>query len=385
MSWGVASHWRYKEGGKQDQSLDRKIIWLRQLLEWKDEMTDAAEFVESVKSDAFGDQIYLFTPQGRVIDLPQGATPIDFAYAIHTEVGHRCRGAKVNGRIVPLTYRLKTGEQVEILTVKNGGPSRDWLSPHAGYVQTSRARSRIQRWFKQENVEESIAQGKRILVKELHRLGLSELSLEKLAKRLNFDKVDDMFRMLAEGELKPMRVVNAAQEITGLAELEREPCIPVRQIEPSRAKGDFKIQGVGNLMTNIAACCRPVPGEPIVGYITQGRGVSIHRRDCGNILKQQTLAPERLVEVEWGGESDDAYPVDISVLAYDRSGLLRDITSVLGDEKINVLAMSTQVDKKEHMARIQLTVEVSDLVKISQVLSRIQQVPNVTEARRRFH
>lgn len=382
---GVASHWRYKEGAKRDQSLDRKILWLRQLLEWKDEVTDAAEFIESVKSDAFEDQIYVFTPQGSVIDLPVGSTPIDFAYAIHTEIGHRCRGAKVNGRIVPLTYQLTTGQQVEILTVKNGGPSRDWLSPHSGYVKTSRARSRIQRWFKQENAEENISSGRQMLARELNRVGMSDINLEKLARKLGLDKVDDMLRLLAEGEIKSMRLVHAAQEIAGpIQPLEKSTVVPKR-LSRNKIGTDFKIQGVGNLMTHIAACCRPVPGDHIIGYITQGRGVSIHRRDCGNVLKQHTNAPERLVEVDWGRDSDEAYPVDITVTAYDRSGLLRDVTGVLADEKINVLSMGTQVDKKEHIAKIDLTIEVSGLQKVSQALSRIQQVPNVIDARRRLH
>ncbi len=382
---GVAAHWRYKEGARSDQSMERKVAWLRQLLEWRDEVADATEFMESVKSDVFEDQIYVFTPKGEVVDLPAGATPIDLAYAIHTEVGHRCRGAKINGRIVPLTYRLQNAEQVEILTVKTGGPSRDWLSPHAGYIKTSRARARIQRWFKQEHAGESIASGRQILTRELQRVGLGAVKLEKLAQKMGHDKIDDMLRLLAEGEIKLGRVVAAAQALSGPEKPADAAVEPVRRGQRSRrAPGEFKIHGVGNLMTHVAACCRPVPGEPIVGFITQGRGVSIHRQDCSNILHQRTDAPHRLVEVQWGTESVEHYPVDIAVTAYDRHGLLRDITNILADEGINVIGVTTNVDKKDHVAHIDLTVEVSGIQTVSRVLSKLHQVSNVTNVERRL-
>jgi GTP pyrophosphokinase len=381
---GVAAHWRYKEGGKADQTLERKVAWLRQLLEWRDEVADAAEFMESVKSDVFEDQIYVFTPKGEVVDLPAGSTPIDLAYAIHTEVGHRCRGAKINGRIVPLTYRLKNAEQVEILTVKTGGPSRDWLSSHAGYIKTSRARGRIQRWFKQEHAEENVASGRQILTRELHRVGLGAVNLEKLAQKMGYDKVDDMLRLLAEGEVKSSRVVAAAQELSGPVEPAKAVPEPARHVRRRRTPGEFKIEGVGNLLTRVATCCRPVPGEPIVGFITRGRGVTIHRQDCSNVLHQRTDAPHRLVEVQWGTDAAEHYPVDIAVTAYDRHGLLRDITNVLADEHINVLGLSTEVDKKDHVAYIDVTVEVSGIQTVSRVLSKLLQVPNVTNVERRL-
>lgn len=381
---GVASHWRYKEGGRQDDSLDQKIAWLRQLLEWQDEVSDASEFVDRVKSEVFEERVYIFTPNGQVIDLPVGATPIDFAYAIHTEVGHRCRGAKVNGRIVPLTYELKTGEQVEVLTVKKGGPSRDWISPHLGYVKTSRARSRIQHWFRQENYEQNVTLGRQILEKELHRMALNDVNFEKLARKLKFNKADDMFRMLAEGELKPVRAVHAAQDLIVPAPSQETPVIPSRMRRSDSLRKEFKVLGVGNLLTNMANCCGPVPGDPIVGFITQGRGVTIHRQDCGNVLRHRTKAPERLVEVEWGSDVEEDYPVDILVTAYDRHGLLRDITAVLADSKINVNAVNLATDKKEHLTHMTLTVEVSNIQKVSQVLSKIGQLPNVIEARRRL-
>ena len=381
---GVASHWRYKEGGKLDGNLDQKIAWLRQLLEWKDEVADASEFIDRVKAEVFEERVYVFTPNGQVIDLPMGATPIDFAYAIHTEVGHRCRGAKVNGRIVPLTYQLKNGEQVEVLTVKKGGPSRDWLSPHLGYVKTPRARSRIQHWFRQENYEQNVATGRQILEKELHRMALNDVNFEKLARKLNFKKTDDMFRMLGEGELKPVRVVNTAQELLTPAEAEDPEFVPNRLRRQDTPRKEFKVLGVGNLLTNMASCCSPVPGDPIVGFITRGRGVTIHRQDCSNVLRQRTISPERLVEVEWGAGTDENYPVDILVTAYDRHGLLRDITAVLADSKINVSAVNLATDKKEHLSHMTLTVEVNNIQKVSQVLSKIGQLPNVIDARRRL-
>ena len=381
---GVASHWRYKEGEKQDANLDHKIAWLRQLLEWKDEVSDANEFVDRVKAEVFEERVYVFTPNGQVVDLPMGATPIDFAYAIHTEVGHRCRGAKVNGRIVPLTYALQNGEQVEVLTVKKGGPSRDWLSPHLGYIKTPRARSRIQRWFRQENYEQNVTLGRQILEKELHRMALGDVNFEKLARKLKFNKAEDMFRLLAEGELKPVRAVNAAQELVTPASIQEKPLTPTRARRSEERRKDFKVLGVGNLLTNMASCCRPVPGDPIVGFITRGRGVTIHRQDCGNVLRHRTIAPERLVEVEWSIDGDDSYPVDILVTAYDRHGLLRDITAVLADAKINVDAVNLSTDKKEHLSHMTLTVEVNNIQKISQVLSKISQLSNVIEARRRL-
>jgi GTP pyrophosphokinase len=381
---GIASHWRYKEGGKQDANLDQKVAWLRQLLEWKEEVSDASEFVDRVKAEVFEERLYVFTPGGQVIDLPQGATPIDFAYAIHTEVGHRCRGAKVNGRIVPLTYALKNGEQVEVLTVKKGGPSRDWLSPHLGYTKTPRARSRIQYWFRQENYEQNVANGRQLLEKELHRMALNDVNFEKLARKMGYNKADDMFRMLAEGELKPVRAVNTAQEMVAPETVQEVEAIPIRSPRTEAPRKEFKVLGVGNLLTNLGSCCNPVPGDPIVGFITRGRGVTIHRQDCGNVLQHRTMSPERLVEVEWGTGGDESYPVDILVTAYDRHGLLRDITAVLADSKINVTAVSLATDKKEHLSHMTLAVEVTNIKKVSQVLSRIGQLPNVIEARRRL-
>jgi len=384
---GIAAHWRYKEGVKGDAGFDQKIAWLRQLLEWKDEVADAGEFVDQFKSAVFQDRVYVFTPQGQVVDLPQGATPLDFAYHIHTEVGHRCRGAKVNGRIVPLTYVLKTGEQVEILTVKKGGPSRDWMNRDLGYLATSRARSKAHAWFKQQNYEQNLDEGRDILDRELRRLGVSELAHERLAAELGYKKVDDFFAALGRGELRPGQIANAAQSL-----VQPEPTmaeeVPVTGRPAPTAGGDaaaIRIEGVGNLLTHMARCCKPLPGDPIVGYITHGRGVTIHRKDCPNVLRYSTDGKERLVEVQWGPRLRATYPVDVEIIAYDRHGLLRDITAVLANERINVIGVNTRSDKLHNIAHMTVTLEIPDLDKLSRVLAHINQLPNVTEVRRRSH
>ncbi|MFQ6024395.1 MAG: GTP diphosphokinase [Acidiferrobacterales bacterium] len=381
---GVAAHWRYKEGTKEDQAFDRKIVWLRQLLEWKDELAEAGEFVDQFKSEIFADRIYVFTPKGNIIDLPQGATPLDFAYHIHTEVGHRCRGTKVNGHMVPLTYQLKTGEQVVVLTVKKGGPSRDWLNPHLGYLKSSRARGKVQHWFRQQNYEESVSAGRSSFERELHRLGLTDINYERLAQNLGFSKVDDFLATIGRGELRTSQVVSAIQEIVEpkAPEEERLPTTPSTKLSETSAA--ISIQGVGNLLSRMAKCCRPVPGDPIVGFITSGRGVTIHRRDCPNTLRYYTEGDERLVQVSWGREVGKTYPVDVEVTVYDRQGLLRDIASVLTNERINVVSVNTLSDKKANIGRMLLTLEIPDIETLSRALARIEQLPNVMGVRRKI-
>ena len=380
---GVAAHWRYKEGGSFDPGYEEKIAWLRQLLEWKDEEHTANDFVDRFKSEAFQERVYALTPQGRIIDLPRGSTPLDFAYAIHSEVGHRCRGAKINGRIVPLTWQLHNGEQVDILTAKQGTPSRDWLNPHAGYLKTSRARSRVRQWFKREDHEHNVAAGRAITDRELHRLGVTGLSLEKLADRFRIRQVDEFLATVGRGEINSGQLASALTEYL--------PATPEPAVEPvakktrgkKTAPGGVEISGVGNLLTTMARCCHPVPNDPIVGYITRGRGVTIHRQDCGNILRLQGEDQDRLIEVEWGAGAEAGYPVDISVEAYDRPGLLRDITTVFANDRVNVLGVNTTTDTSDGIARMSLTVEISDIGQLSRLLTQIGQLPNVVEARRR--
>ncbi len=380
---GVAAHWRYKEGSEHDAEFERKIAWLRQLLEWKEDVTDAGEFVNQFKSDAFEDRIYIFTPKGNVIDLPKGATPLDFAYHIHTEVGHRCRGAKVNNHMVPLTYQLKTGEQVDILTVKRGEPSRDWLNADLGYLRTTRARNKVLHWFRQQHFDSNVSAGRNMLEKELHRLGLVEVNFEKLAKQFDFPKVDDFFAAFGRSDIKTSQVVKVIQKLEEAKS--SEPVIHTRPPKSSPDSGGIKIRGVGNLLTQIANCCKPVPGDEIRGYITRGRGVTIHRQDCPNILRYINNSSERLIEVSWGEEmsGEQLYSVDIQVIAFDRQGLLRDVAVILSNDKVNIIAMNTVSDKKRHQANMTITLEIADLDELSRILHKINALPNVLEVRRK--
>ncbi|MFL6648485.1 MAG: TGS domain-containing protein, partial [Sulfurifustaceae bacterium] len=341
------------------------------------------DFVDQFKSEVFSERVYLFTPKGKIIDLPAGATPLDFAYHVHTDIGHRCRGAKVNGHIVPLTYSLKTGEQVEVLTVKEGGPSRDWLNPHLGFLRTSRARSKVQHWFRQQNYDVAIADGRQLLEREFHRLGLSDMNYERLMQKFEYARVDDFLAAIGRGEIKPSQIVSAVQELIDLKPKEPRPFITAPSPAARGTSTGVAIQGVGNLLTRMGRCCNPVPGDPIVGFITRGHGITIHRRDCPNALRHHGDHEERLIEVSWGGDTDRTYPVEIEVIAYERAGLLRDITSLFANERINVAAATTVTDKLEHTARMTFTVEIPDLGTLARLLSLIDQLPNVAEVRRK--
>ena len=386
---GVAAHWRYKEGGKSNRDFEQKVAWLRQLLEWKDEENSAGDFIDRFKSEVFQDRVYVLTPQGEVVDMPQGATPLDFAYYIHTEVGNRARGARVDGRMVPITYELKSGEQVEILTARQGEPSRDWLNPHLGYLKTSRARAKVRHWFTQQALERNLAEGRAVLEKELRRFSVSDLPLEQLAAQFGFDQLDPFLLAIGRGDINTTQIVRALQkQVVPPPQSGEEDVLPISA--PSTAgksggAGGVHILGVGNLLTTMARCCKPAPGDAVVGYITQGRGVTIHRRDCRNILNMTPEKRVRLIEVEWSSKQRQTYPVDIEILAFDRQGLLRDITSILSNDKINVLSVNTLTDKQNYSVRMQLTLEIANIEELSRVLGRIGQLPNVTEARRRIH
>jgi GTP pyrophosphokinase len=375
---GIAAHWRYKEGHRQDLVFDNKIAWLRQLMEWRQEVTDAHEFIDSLKTDVFQDRVYTFTPKGDIMDLPAGSTPIDFAYHIHTEVGNRCRGAKVNGRLVALDYQLRSGDQVEILTAKRGGPSRDWLNPHLGYVKTSRARSKIRQWFKRQNREENIIQGRETLERELKRLGLDETPYDQITKKFNYDKVDDLMAAIGAGDINAHQIAGRALELAKPEEEFLE--IPSVRAMPAAAATGIRVSGVGDLLTHLARCCNPLPGDDIVGYITRGRGVTIHRRDCPNVLRSNDQ--ERLIEVDWGRELMETHPVNVRVQAYDRQGLLRDIAGIVADEAINLSAANIATRKKDNIATMMVTLEIADIDQLSRVLARIERLPNVVEARR---
>ncbi len=382
--FGIAAHWRYKEPGvKRDISFENKIAWLRQLIEWRQELTDATEFVDSLKTDVFQDRVYVFTPKGDIIDLPAGATPIDFAYHIHTEIGHRCRGARVNGRIVPLNYQLQSGEQVEIITAKHGGPSRDWLNPHLGYVKTARARNKIRQWFRKQAREKAIQEGRNLLERELKRLGMDNESYERIAKLMGQEKVEDLLAAIGYGDLNTQQIANrllqeeqAQRQQEELEKLFTQSAAPPTT-QPTAVE-DITVDGTSGLLITPARCCNPVPGDRIVGYITRGRGITIHRTDCPNVLKN--LDQDRIIEVTWGKRKRSVYPVRIRILAFDRPGLLRDISTVVSDEGVNITDSYTRTNQEKHTAEILATLEITDAEQLSRILNRLERLPNVIEA-----
>lgn len=373
--YGIAAHWRYKERGPRDQIYEQRINWLRRLMEWRQEVVDAQEFVDGMKSDVFQDRVYIFTPRGDIIDLPSGATPIDFAYHVHTEIGNRCRGAKVNGKLVPLDYALKTGDQVEILTAKHGGPSRDWLNSNLGLVRTQRAKSKIRNWFKKQDRDQNAIQGKMMLEKEIKRLGLKNTNLERLASLFEMKNIDDLYVGIGCGDISIGRVVN--QLVDDEIEIE-DPLLISKPLSDQPISSDsITVLGLKGLLTVLARCCKPVPGDDIVGYITRGRGATIHRADCPNILRMDDR--ERIVKVSWG-ELQKTYPVAIQVKAYDRQGLIGDISNILSSEGGNLINIDMNVS--HNLATIKMVVEVSDIAQLSRLLSRVENLPNVMEAYR---
>ncbi|RLC90565.1 MAG: (p)ppGpp synthetase [Chloroflexi bacterium] len=371
--YGIAAHWRYKEGGKRDEVFEAKIAWLRSLMEWRQEVTDAGEFVDAMKTDVFQDRVYAFTPKGKIIDLPVGATPIDFAYYVHTEIGHRCRGAKVNDRWVGLDYQLRTGDRVEIITSKRAAPSRDWLNPALGYVRTSRARTKIRQWFRRRDREQNIAQGREIVERELKRLGMEHLSHETVARLFNYEKLDDFHAAVGFGDINSQQIAGKIAETRSRAEEKLLPTPP----PPMQAIEGIQIQGTGGLLTRLARCCHPLPGDEIIGYITRGRGVTVHRRDCPNILRLRNT--ERLIEVSWGTRLQTV-PVTIRITAYDRTRLLHEISGIISAENINMAAVN--VGRRKNIVTLYITVEINDIAQLSRVLTKIERLPNVFEARR---
>jgi len=373
--YGIAAHWRYKEKGPRDEQYEQRINWLKKLMEWRQEVEDANEFVDGMRTDVFQDRVYVFTPRGDIIDLPAGATPIDFAYTVHTEIGHRCRGAKVNGKLVPLDYTLKTGDQVEILAAKQGGPSRDWLNPALGLVKTQRARSKIRQWFKLLNREQNITQGKEILERELRRLGLQNLNLEKLARSFDYRTLDDLYAAVGSSDLSIGHIINTLSE----GSAQEDKIFAIKPTTQPRETGEnaVSVLGLRNILTTFARCCKPVPGDEIVGYITRGRGATIHRQDCPNILRMKDR--DRIVKVSWG-EPQNTFPVEIEIKAYDRQGLMVDISSVLSNENINL--KDIKINVTHNLASILMVVEISDIVQLSRVLTKIENLPNVMQAHR---
>ena len=379
---GIAAHWRYKEGSKRDVAFENKVAWLRSLMDWRSDVKDAKEFVDTLKSEVLEDRVYVFTPKGEVLDLPAGSTPIDFAYHIHTEVGHRCRGARVNGRLVPLTYKLENGDQVEIITAKRGGPSRDWLRPDLGYVRSARSRQKIRRWFRQQDREENIAFGREQLRRELKRLNLvDEVKYQEAAALFGYRSLDDFFAAIGFGDLSSQRVAARV-----LQELRREEVFP-KEEEPTVAltPEGIRVKGVGDLYTQLAQCCKPQPDDPgpIIGYVTRGRGVTIHKWDCPNILRRTSKGEiERLVEVDWGTPQDRIYPVVIKVRAWDRDGLLRDIATVIAEEGVNMRKVNSASVQETNLATFTATLEITTIDQLISILDKIERLPNVIEVSR---
>ncbi|MDP3511698.1 MAG: bifunctional (p)ppGpp synthetase/guanosine-3',5'-bis(diphosphate) 3'-pyrophosphohydrolase [Sulfuritalea sp.] len=377
---GVAAHWRYKESGKSVKAggaYEDKISWLRQLLSWRDEIADSAEWVQQFKRAALDDTIYVLTPQDKVIDLPRGATALDFAYRLHTDLGHRCRGAKIDGHMVPLNTALANGQRVEIVTVKSGGPSRDWLNPAQAYLATSRARSKVKQWFAAQDEAELLAQGRSLVTRELQREGQTQSNLDELAVKLGLKSAEALFLAAARGEIG-MRAIDTA--LRGGA----EPLPPEPEIQTKKSRaGDSRILvvGVDKLLTQVGTCCKPMPPDAIVGFVTRGKGISIHRVECINFRNMAARNPERVIGAEWGEQSGAVYPVDLVVDAGDRQGLLRDISDVLSREKINVTAVRTQ--SRGGIAHMSFVVELSEKGILQRVLSLLHEVPGVIRAERR--
>jgi len=375
---GVAAHWRYKEGGGAPAAFDQKIQFLRQMLEPGD---DGVDLLAQIRDDVFEDRVYAISPKGDVIELPANATPLDFAYQVHTQVGHRCRGAKVNGHIVPLTYKIQNGEQIDIITGTQPHPSRDWLSPKLGYLAGARSRAKVRNWFRQQDKGQHQRQGRDILERELARLNERDVATDDIVRQLKYKSADTLYIALGAGDLTSAAIATALQHLRG-DEIPKQ----LRARRGSQRKADkidpIAVSGVGDLLCNYARCCRPVPPEPIVGYITQGRGVSIHRQDCGNFLSLNQRHHERVLSVGWGRSDSTTYPVDLTLRAFDRSGLLRDISSVLADDKANVTNLQTHTDKKSMQTIMQISLEIADLPTLSTVITRLEQLPNVVSVRR---
>ncbi len=383
--FGICAHWAYKGADITDskaRAYEQKIAWLRQVIGWEgDDEADAGDIADELRGAH--DRVYVFTRDGHVVNLPAGATPLDFAYHIHTEVGHRCRGAKVNGSIVPLTSALKTGDRVEILTAREARPRRDWLQASEGYIVTARARQKIRHWFREQAREDNATAGRALLEKEFGRLALTSVDYKTVADKLGCSSVEQMYVAVGSGEVSLAQVIKAVNTIIGRDEGLPLPRPRLRSVDTDDAAARVQIGGVGNLATHFARCCNPLPGEPVAGYITVGRGVSVHRQDCKKFLHVGSVEPQRVISVDWKADSDEAWPVEVELVAYDRRGLLRDITSTLADNGVNVLSLQTRSDSATHQALLLLRMEVSDLGELSRIFSRLLALPNVVSVTRR--
>lgn len=390
---GVAAHWKYKEGSTDRlTAYDQRIAWLRKLVAWQEEMSGSGEIREDIRHQVFNDRVYVFTPQGDVIDLIAGSTPLDFAYRIHSDIGHRCIGAKIGGRIVPFTYKLQMGDQVEIITQKQPNPSRDWLNPSLGFIQSSRARAKIQAWFRQQDRDKNIQQGRQTLESELSQLNMTIKDVEKLLiTRYNAHSFDEVLASIGSSDIRIHQLINFVNAKLNKPTAEQEDEAVLKQLSqktetlpPRNQKihGRIIVQGIGNLMYSIARCCCPIPGEDIVGFITQGRGVSIHRANCEQLMELKNHAAERVVDAAWGDNQDGHYQLMIRVVANDRNGVLRDITTVLANEKVNVLGLSSRSDARQQIVTIDIDMTMHNQETLNRILNKLNQLPEVIEAKR---
>jgi GTP pyrophosphokinase len=380
---GVAAHWTYKEGGARDAQYERKIEWVRRLLEPQESTDTDKDFLERMHVELFEDRVYVLTPKGEVVDLPKGATPLDFAYGVHTDLGHRCRGAKVNGRIVPLDYQLANGEIVEIITGKHPAPSRDWLAPEQGYLISPRNRSKVRAWFRKLDVSDNRAAGRAIAERELVRIGAGPEHMSALVQELKAKDIDHLHQLLGEGEITATQLVQAAERL--LKPEPQDQTIRVPRRAPTRKKRGslVDIEGVGDLPITLARCCGPIRPQPIVGYVTLGRGVTIHRSDCPALARMKAVKPERVLNVEWAATGEEeTLTVQLVIAAYDRRGLVRDLTDVMALEHLSIEEMTTTTDRQAGTAHVTVKLAVRDLEQLARVLRRLSSVPNVISARR---
>jgi len=376
---GVAAHWRYKEGGSGDAEFEAKIAWMRKLLEPRGEDDNA--LAADLHTELLEDRVYLLTPKGEVFDLARGATVLDFAYMVHTEVGHRCRGAKVNGRIVPLTFQPQSGDRVEILTTKVADPSRDWLSPHHGYLHTARARDKVRAWFRRIAHDANLAVGRSMFERELKRLALSTADVAKLPAHFHLKNHDELLVALALGEISPGQIARVLQEAAQPLEM-TQSAPPVTARPATLDHTALSIEGIGNLLTTLARCCQPLPGDAVRGFITRGRGVSVHRTDCGSLARLARRDPDRVIEVSWGSAASQAYEVDVEIRGYDRKGLQKDVTSVISNAATHIIASSSRMFARTGEVEMRFTLRVRDFEQLSTLLGKLHALPNVVEARR---
>jgi len=389
---GVAAHWKYKEGGATSKSAggyEEKIAWLRKLLAWQEDLADSENLVDELRSQVFDDRVYVFTPTGEVIDLPAGSTPVDFAYYIHSQVGHRCIGAKIANHIVPFTYQLKTGDQVEILTQKEPNPSRDWLNPNLGYLNAPRARHKVATWFRKQDRDKNIQAGRELLEAELYKVKLKLSDVSPAVERFNVCSDDDIFAGIGNGDLRLNQLVHFLDAHHHQQTLEQQDLAALEALEkrkqsfiPKTGGKNIIIDGVGNLMHSVARCCQPVPGEPIEGYITQGRGISVHRKLCEQLADLRDAHPERIIEASWGETHSSGYSLTLRLEALDRNGLLKDITTLLSNDKVNVLGVNSMSNVKNQSAIIDMNLEVCSSDDIAKLISKLKQLKDVATVRR---